>query len=82
MGFKKEVLGKLDELSKKQIDHTVEIAKYNIILAEHHVRTSNHEARIRPIEESHLFMIKLSKVVTAFVALSAGLAAIYHYLIK
>ncbi len=80
MGYKKEVLAKLDELSKQQIQHTIELARNTVILNEHHVRSSNLEARFKPLEESHVFASKFSRILASIVALAAGAAATYHYL--
>lgn len=82
MGFKSEVIAKLDKLSDKQNEHTTELAKYNIILTEHHVRASQLESRIKPIEKHVIIINGLVKISGALVATAAALAAIYHYLVK
>lgn len=73
MGFKKDVIVKLEKL-------TVEVALNNKILTDHHVRTSQIEARVVPLEASHIFFNKLAKAIMGLVTLIGGIAAIYKYL--
>lgn len=75
MAFKKEVLDRLDKM-------TIELAVNTKVLKDHHVRTSQLEARVVPLENSHLFFNKLAKSLMAIVTVGAGLAATYHYLFK
>lgn len=80
MSFKKEVLEKLDKLADKQQDHTIELAKNTMVLNEHHVRSTNHEARLKPLEDHVKFIQKSMKVFGWLIAVGAGLAAIARYL--
>lgn len=81
MGFKDEVIVKLDKLLDKQQEHTVELAKNSVILNDHHVRASQLESRIKPIEKHVIVVNGIVKVSIAIVAMAASLAAIYRYLI-
>lgn len=74
MSFKKDVIHRLDKIN-------VELALNTKTLVDHHVRTSNIEARVVPLEHSHLFFNKLAKAVAGLIATGAGLAAIAHYLL-
>lgn len=80
MDFEKVVLDKLDKIELKQIDHTVELAKNTMVLLEHHVRTTNIESRIRPLENHAHFNEKLFKVLVAACSILAALATLYKYL--
>ncbi|GAC1499971.1 MAG: hypothetical protein NVS1B10_03230 [Candidatus Saccharimonadales bacterium] len=82
MDFEKIVLDKLDKIELKQIEHTVALSKNTLILTEHHVRTTNLEARIRPIENHKHFVDMFTKVMIGIVTTAAAGAALYHYLFK
>lgn len=75
MSFKKDVIEKLDKL-------TIEVALNTKVLTDHHVRTSQIEARVVPLEQSHVFFNKLAKGVTGLLVAGAAFASIYHYLLK
>jgi len=82
MDFEQVVLDKLDKIESKQVEHTVELARNTLVLTDHHVRTSNLEARIRPIENHKHFIDMLTKAIIAVVSTAAAGAALYHYLFK
>lgn len=74
MAFKKEVIEKLDKIN-------IELALNTRTLEEHHVRSSNLESRVKPLEESHVFFNKLAKALMAIVSICAGIAAILKFLV-
>ncbi len=82
MDFEKVVLEKLDKIELKQIEHTVALARNTLVLTEHHVRTTNLEARVRPIENHKHFVDMFTKTIMAIVTTAAAGAALYHYLFK
>lgn len=74
MSFKKDVLEKLSKIESQ-------LAVNNKILETHERRSTNLEERVKPLEDSHIFFNKMAKVVSGLVALCAGIAAIYRYLL-
>ena len=87
MGFKRDVIEKLDKVQEKQNVHTTELALYNQLLKEHMRRTDIAEKnidlvkeRVAPIEQHVLFINKASKWIISVVALIASASAAYHYL--
>lgn len=72
MSFKDEVRASLTEIK-------VEIAKNTQVLTEHHVRSSNLEARIKPIENHVILVNSLVKIVLSLAACGAAVATIVHY---
>lgn len=82
MGFKKEVLEKLDKIESKLVEQSVNLALNNSVLTEHHKRSTQLEARVAPLESSHVFVNKLSKAIAAIIAMTAGIAASYHYFLS
>ncbi len=83
MDFEKIVLDKLDKIENKQVEHTIELAKNTVILLEHHVRSSNLEARFKPLEASHIFWEKMARVVavgSTVITVLAGILTLYFKL--
>ena len=74
MSFKKDVITKLDVISEKQIDHTIQLASNTRILEEHHKRSTNLEERVAPIENHVMFINKAVKVLSAILAACAAIA--------
>lgn len=74
MSFKKEVIERLDKI-------TIELAINTKVLSDHHVRTSQIEARVVPLEQSHVFFNKLAKAIMGLVTIGASMTAILHYLV-
>lgn len=75
MSFKKEVREALTEIK-------VEIAKNTTVLLEHHVRSSNLEARFKPVEKHVLVINSIAKILAGVIATLAAAGSIYHYLSK
>lgn len=66
----KPIIDKLDKIQELQIEHTIQLARNTDSLNEHHVRTTNLEARIKPIE-SHVQLIgSLIKIVLALIGVA------------
>lgn len=72
MSFKKDVRDSLTEIK-------VELGKNTIVLNEHHVRSSNLEARMKPVEDHVIFISRFTKVVAGLAALGAASATIFHF---
>jgi len=72
MSFKKEVRQSLQEIK-------IELAKNTTVLETHHVRTSNIEARIKPVEKHVIIVSSITKICVSVIGAAASLAAIYHY---
>lgn len=72
MSFKKDVRESLTQIK-------IEIAKNTIVLEDHHVRSSNIESRLKPVEDHVKFISRFTKVVSALTALGAGTATIFHF---
>lgn len=75
MSFKKEVLNSLTEIK-------IEIAKNTTVLNEHHVRASQIESRIKPIENHVLLINSITKIFIALVGAGAAICSILHYIVK
>lgn len=82
MDFEKTVLQELATIRDKQTDHTIQLALNTQVLDAHHKRTTLLEDRVKPLEESHIFVNKLFKGFAALVALAVGCSALYNYLVK
>lgn len=82
MGFKEEVITRLDKLTERQQEHTVQLVLCNKILDEHHKRSTQLETRVLPLEHSHIFTTKLLKAILSIITLIAACASAYHYLFK
>lgn len=76
MGFKTDVIGKLDKIETKLVEHTVELSKNTHVLQEHHVRSSNLEARFKPIEKHVLVVNSLVKIAIALCAAAGAIVGI------
>lgn len=81
MSFKRDVIDRLDSITEQQIKHTTELALNTRTLVDHHVRTSQIEARVVPLEHSHIFFNKLSKAVASLLVAGAALASILKFLV-
>lgn len=82
MGFKQDVIIRLDKLAERQEEHTITLAKNTIILTDHHVRSSQLESRVKPIENHVIVVNGIVKVAITIIATIASLGAAYHYLLK
>lgn len=74
--FTNRVLTELKEIKDKQSEHTVQLKINTHVLNEHHVRASQLESRLKPIEEHVVFQRRLLKTLTALIAVLAGIATI------
>jgi hypothetical protein len=74
MGFKKEVVEKLTKIE-------VQLGINNQILQVHEQRSNDLHLRVKPLEDSHVFFMKLSKAIISIVAVSAGILGIIKYLV-
>jgi len=79
MGFKKEIITKLDKIETTVNVQSQQLAIYNHELQDHTKRSLLLEERIQPLEQSHLFWNKLSKAIISIMALLAASATVYHY---
>lgn len=80
MWFDKDIVNKLDKISDLQIEHTVQLRHNTDILNEHHVRASNLEARIKPIENHVLIINSIVKIlIVGAGAASAIIGAISYF---
>lgn len=82
MDFQTKVLQDLDTIKDRQTEHTVQLALNTAVLTEHHRRTTLLEERVKPLEDSHIFVHKLLKGFAGIVTLAGGCLALYHYLFK
>lgn len=82
MGFKTDVINRLERMRITQEKHNEQLAVNNHILDEHQKRSTQLEARVLPLEQSHVFFVKLSKALVAFATLGASITAIIHYLFR
>lgn len=82
MDFEGKVLQDLHHIIEKQTEHTVQLALNTQVLTEHHRRTTFLEARVKPLEDNHIFVHKLLKSFAGMVTLAGGCIALYHYLFK
>lgn len=72
MSFKKEVILRLEKIDQNLVIN-------NHILDEHQKRSTQLEARVVPLEQSHIFVNKLAKVLVGLATLGAGLVSILHF---
>jgi len=82
MSFKKEVIEKLTSIEMKVHEQAIQLGLNNRILDEHHKRSLNLEERVKPLEQSHVFFNKMSKVLLTVVGVLASIASIYRYLLS
>lgn len=82
MSFKDDVRTRLEEIARAQAVHTVKLEENTKVLVEHHVRASQLEARIKPVEVHIAIVGAVTKILIAVVSVGAGIAAIYHYFLK
>jgi hypothetical protein len=75
MNFKDEVRGSLTEIK-------VELAKNTQTLMDHHVRSSNLEARFKPVEQHVILINNLVKIFIGAATAGASIVAVLHYLSK
>lgn len=81
MSFKKEVRQHLTDIKVELARNTTETLNVKNDLHTHHVRTSNLEARIKPLETHVEFFSKVFKVLLPIVT-GVGTYLIVHYLFK
>lgn len=79
MSFKADVRTRLEDISKAQAVHTEKLDQNTRVLTDHHVRASQLEARIKPIEAHISLVAGVTKIVIAIVTVGAGVGAIFHY---
>ena len=75
MSFKKDVRQSLTDIK-------VELGKNTVTLMDHHVRSSNLESRMKPIEDHVVFINRTVKVILSVATFGAAIAAIAHYFSK
>lgn len=75
MRFKEEVRQNLTEIK-------IELAKNTQVLLDHHVRSSNLEARFKPIERHVIVVSSITKIVLSVLAGGAAIATIYSHFFK
>lgn len=76
MSFKEDVRRKLEEISTKQTEHTVQMGFVQKVMEEHHRRSMNLEARVVPIEQHVISINKIVKIIVTVIGSTAALLAI------
>ncbi len=79
MSFKAEVRTRLEQIAQAQAVHSEKLAQNTVVLTEHHVRTTQLESRIKPVEHHIALVAAVTKIAITIVSVCAGLAAIYRY---
>ncbi len=82
MSFKREVLEKLNKIEDKVTLHTVQLEVNNVVLKEHHKRSTLLEEQFKPVEKHVMLMNTIAKVIVAAGAAIATGASIYNYLVR
>lgn len=82
MSFKQDVIVRLDKVADQQVQHTIQLARNSDILNEHHVRASNLESRIKPLESHVLVINSVIKIALSIIAAAAAIASVIHFFVK
>lgn len=82
MTFKEEMLDRLTDIKVQLAEIRVGLHKNTEILEEHHIRSSNLEARIKPIEAHTLLITAIFKIIMALGTVGGAGSAAYHYFLS
>ncbi len=80
MAFQNEVRTALADIKEQLVQTRISTEKNTYVLNEHHVRSSNLEARFKPVERHVLVFNGIAKVTAFILTVGAAVVGILHYL--